>query len=281
MQSGPVEDKLQAYGPSVRGEPGGVAIVKSQVDRRAYRWLNLVVLLLLALLACCYLRDGRLPAPEQLDAALGDEPLQLPVDAAPFDRQVAGESYHLVPVASYDIKGLVVSEHDSKTWWDYVHKAAGDFINTNDVCVVWGHDALSGSYRKMSFSNSEWSCDFSYPKDPDGNLFQTDSVSNNHLLTEVPATARALRSLRVGDQIRIRGYLVNYANARRAPDQYRVSSTVRTDTGDGACEIIYVTDLIILSAATRLWSVLRVLCFLSLAICAVIWLALPYRGRPD
>jgi hypothetical protein len=186
-----------------------------------------------------------------------------------------------VPVASYDIKGLVVSEHDSKTWWDYVHKASGDFINTNDVCVVWGADAVSGIYREMSFSNSEWSCDFSYPKGPDANLFQADGLSTNHLLTERPVTARALRNVRVGDQIRIKGYLVNYANSKRAPEQYRISSTTRTDTGDGACEIIYVTDLTILSAATRLWSVLRVFCFLALAACAVIWLILPYRGRPD
>ena len=281
MQSGPVEDKLQAYGPSVRGEPSGAAIVKSQVDRRAYRLLNFAVLTLLLLLGLSLWRDGRLPQPGQLDAALADQPVQLATDVAPFDRQVAGESYHLVPVASYDIKGLVVSGHDSRTWWDYVHKASGDFINTNDVCVVWGADATSGIYREMSFSNSEWSCEFSYPRGPDGALFRSDAISNNHLLTEVPATARALRDLRVGDQVRIKGYLVNYANAGRAPGQYRVSSTVRTDTGDGACEIIYVTDVTVLSPATRLWRVLRNFCLVALVVCAVTWLALPYRGRPD
>jgi hypothetical protein len=281
MQSGPTEDRLKAYGPSIRGEPSGAAIVQSQVDRRAYHLLNIAVLSLIALLALCYLLDGRLPGPEQLDAAIADEPLQLPTDLAPFDRQVAGETYHLVPVASYDIKGLVVSQHDSKTWWDYVHKEAGDFINTNDVCVVWGADAVTGIYREMSFSNTEWSCEFTYPRGPDGNLFRSDGLSNNHLLTEAPVTARALRNLRVGDQIRIKGYLVNYANSKRAPDQYRISSTTRTDTGDGACEIIYVTDLIVLSSATRLWSTLRVFCFLALMVCAVVWLMLPYRGRPD
>jgi hypothetical protein len=279
MEKPPPLDPALEPGPSMRVRPAASAIIASQVDRRAYHLLNMVVLATVMLLVLSFFRDQRLPTPEQLDPQIAEEPLQEPIDMAPFDRNVGREVYHLVPLARYDIKALVVSSHDANTWWDYIHKQVGDFINVTDLCVVWGNDATTGIYREMSFSNSEWSCDFSLDGPRAEQLFKTDGLSNNHILSDDPHTVKALRSLRIGDQIRIKGYLVNYANSGRAPNDYRNTSLTRLDVGDGACEIIYVTDLIVLSAGTRAWMVLRTCCFVVLAICAVIWLMLPYRGR--
>lgn len=58
--------------------------------------------------------------------------------------------------------------------------------------------------------------------------------------------------MRIGDQIHFSGLLVNYRDVR-APDYWRNTSTVRTDTGDGACEVVFVKDLQILKAETHRW----------------------------
>jgi hypothetical protein len=278
MEQPPAPSSFESLGPSLRAAPLGTAVLRSHVDRRPYQRLYLVMLFFLALMVLCYVRDERLPAPQQLDAAIAKEPLQEATSVEPFDKSVDGEQYHLVPMASYDITALVVSAHDSRTWWDYIHKEAGDFINVNDLCVVWGPDATSGLYLKASFSNSEFSCQWSAP-DSVIHALDYDGISNNHLLTEDRFAARELRDVRIGDQIRIRGYLVNYANKTRAPQSYRNTSLVRTDTGDGACEIIYVKDLTVLHAGTRLWLILKYVCALALVCCAGVWLALPYRGK--
>ena len=68
------------------------------------------------------------------------------------------------------------------------------------------------------------------------------SFSNNHLVTADTKLLKGIRSIKDGDYVRIKGYLVNlYWN--EDGENYWKTSTVRTDDGDGACEVIYVTDI--------------------------------------
>ena len=47
-----------------------------------------------------------------------------------------------------------------------------------------------------------------------------------------------------GDQIKIKGYLVDYKVAKDGQTLFtRGTSTTRTDNGNGACETIYVEDV--------------------------------------
>ena len=52
-----------------------------------------------------------------------------------------------------------------------------------------------------------------------------------------------------GDQIHLKGYLVTYSHGGGT----RGTSLTRDDTGNGACETIYVTDINILRKANRFW----------------------------
>ena len=77
-----------------------------------------------------------------------------------------------------------------------------------------------------------------------------------------------------GDQIRVRGYLAGYTSAGGSR---RGTSTTRTDTGDGACETIYVEHFNIVEAATSYW---RISMWASLALLLtglVIHFRRPYR----
>src|SRR5262245_14802064 len=85
----------------------------------------------------CWQRDG-LPPPQSLDPALASEPLQTPIDRAPFETTVGGVTYTVRPLYAYDLHGLVVSKHDADTWWDWIHAATHDKLNITDLCVIWG-----------------------------------------------------------------------------------------------------------------------------------------------
>lgn len=66
------------------------------------------------------------------------------------------------------------------------------------------------------------------------------SSANMHMIPSSPEVERALKRLRRGDVIRIQGYLVDVDHD--SGWKWRTSMT-RSDTGQGACEIIYVEDV--------------------------------------
>lgn len=84
-----------------------------------------------------------------------------------------------------------------------------------------------------------------------GKALNMSEISNNHLITASSVIRDQINSIRKGDQIRIRGMLVNYRPADAV--QSRISSMSRADKGDGACEIILVDQVDFIKPAKRLW----------------------------
>ena len=100
------------------------------------------------------------------------------------------------------------------------------------------------------------------------------------MVTDDPQVARALRAVRVGDQVHVRGYLVDYITFRNgAPAGTRVSSEVRTDTGPGACEVLYVESLDVLGSSGRAWRLAWKIALGVLAASLLAWLVLPVKFR--
>jgi hypothetical protein len=98
------------------------------------------------------------------------------------------------------------------------------------------------------------------------------------MVTDDPAIARALRKVRIGDQIRVQGYLVDYTTLKNGvPAGTRVTSTVRTDTGNGACEVLYVESLELLGSAGRAWRLAMNAALVAFALSVVAWLLLPVK----
>lgn len=236
----------------------------------------MVASLLVAALAW-WMKDA-LPPPEKLVAQLDGEPKQASVNRPAFSTSVEGVAYRIQPRFSYDISALVVSLHHSDTWWDYAHKAWEDHINLMDLCVVWGGSARRGAYRDISFSNNQWECHWSTSSQQAWAAFDQTEVSNNHMVTDDPAIAKALREIRIGDQVRVQGYLVDYTTLKNGvPAGTRVTSTVRTDTGNGACEVLYVESLELLGSAGRAWRLAMNAALVVFALSVVAWLLLPVK----
>ncbi|MCV6625238.1 MAG: hypothetical protein OIF38_04030, partial [Cellvibrionaceae bacterium] len=68
--------------------------------------------------------------------------------------------------------------------------------------------------------------------------------------TEDPTIRRQLGKLRIGDQIRIRGWLAEYGGSQGA---IRGSGITRSDSGNGACETVYVRQFELLASNQSIW----------------------------
>ena len=225
-------------------------------------------LLRLGMLACLLIWvltlhfDDRLPAEDGIFPQLFQEPLQVKEDL-PAAFQVTKKKivYTVTPLYRYELFGLVVSQHRSDSLLDISHRRWQDYLNIKDLCVVWGRNIRSGVYRRMKFWNRDFTCMCSFPDQETGRLFSGSHLSNNHILCADESLSRLILKVRPGDQIHFKGYLVSYSQP--ANQFSRGTSTVRDDTGNGACETVYVTDFSILKRANPVWRALNAPAFLA------------------
>jgi hypothetical protein len=237
------------------------------------KWLLAANLLLLGV---ALWHSDALPPPAELVSALQDEPMQTAVRQAAFTTTSNGIDYTIQPLYEYDLAGLVVSKHDAKTWWDRLHREWNDNLNIVDLCVVWGNNARSGAYSDISFSSGQFTCNFSTRADAAYRAFDQTAISNNHLLTDRPDVAKLLRTVRVGDQIHFHGHLAEYSH-HHGMEFKRGTSTVRTDTGNGACETVFLDSVEIIRAGGKRWRTLVWVASLMLAVGVFAWFARPVR----
>ena len=183
--------------------------------------------------------------------ALADEPQQTRADRRPFDVAFNEETYRVEPEFAYDITGMVVSFRHHHEDNSRMHALAKDHLNMLDVCVVWGDNPANERLDKISFWNGLFTCNVKTRDQAAWDAFDMNQLSNNHLLSDDELIRRQVKKVRVGDQIRVRGYLASYTSSVGT----RGTSTTRTDTGNGACETIYVEDFRIVKAVTSYWRI--------------------------
>lgn len=231
-----------------------------------------------------WLRDA-LPEPQALQQRLRNEPVQTALEtgpgasalAAPFQTTVGGVTYSITPRAEYEIWGLVVSRHDSDSWIDWIHQAWNDHLNVVDLCVVFAENVERGGYVGLNYSSGQFVCYVQTGSSEKWQRFSMRALSNNHVLTDRPDLVRKLRSIRIGDQIRMRGVLAEYAHNQGMPFT-RGTSLTRDDTGNGACETLFVQEVEVLQSGGGPW---RVLIWVGVALFAlglVLWLRAPFRA---
>lgn len=163
--------------------------------------------------------------------AEGREPLQTPAPAAllPF----ALEDAILTPLAGISIDARVLSRRD-------YHSGETARLSPTDLALGWQDMARDAVLAHLSISQSgRW---YQYrwrdapPLEPSVIARQS---ANMHLIPANPLVAHSLSKVRQDQRVRIDGWLVE----AKMPGGIWRSSTTREDTGDGACELIYVCAL--------------------------------------
>lgn len=236
------------------------------------------LLLGVLLVVAAWWRSDQLPPTATLLPEALAEPIEVQVMQPEFNKTVAGYEYLVRPRYRYEISGLVTSLHHADAWWDSEHRKAHDRFNIADLCLIWGRNASSGIYHRLQFSNTQWACHVGYANPEDGRAFVRTQMSNNHLLADSPYVERELLDIRVGEQVRLRGWLVDYASL----DHGQVFSVRTTSHGhDGEnCEVLYVTSVEHLRAAPRsIWPWLFWIGIAMTAVCGAGWLLLPPNYR--
>ena len=187
---------------------------------------------------------GRLVTSAEIEASLLREPVQGATARKPFEFEYKGRQCRVTPVAAYELWGLVVSHNNIESIADMYHDSTS--VDTKDLCVIWGGNLESDDFREVEFKSGSWTCYFQYPA---GVQFAHYELGNNHLITDDPAIRDQIAEVRVGDQIRMSGLLVDY-QMDDWEGFWRRSSTVRDDT---LCEVVFVEELEVLQQGTPGW----------------------------
>ena len=216
----------------------------------ATRLTNILIVTSCIWLLVSFWNRNALPGEINYVPEIAEEPQQTPTSERPFYASVNGVEYLVEPEYAYDLTGMVVSyrRHDGNS---RMHMLANDHINMMDVCVVWGENTRSDLHA-IDFWNGIFTCNV-FTRDMNAwESFDMNQLSNNHLIADDEFVRKQVRKIRIGDQVRFRGYLASYSNDLGGK---RGTSTTRTDTGDGACETVYVENFRIVEPATSLWRI--------------------------
>lgn len=171
--------------------------------------------------------------------AIPDEPEQETLVDDQTGQSMADEisvtGARLTPVATFDVVARVLGAER------YRYDQLSSVIPV-DLAAGWGIMSDTSVTNRMNISQSMRFYYVSGPRDlPWEEIFV--SSSNMHLIPSSKKVRSRVLSLRKGQTVHLWGTLVN---VRIAGGGSLRTSTVRTDRGAGACEIIYVDSLVIL-----------------------------------
>ena len=191
---------------------------------------RVVVAVLAVLLAASFLgqcRPSGEPSPRAyLDWV--DDPVQTATDRPPFLFSTRKRAITLTPRADYAITGRVVGV-------EHYRLDASAFLSPYDVAIAWG--PVPDYIDRLSFQQMGR---FVHWQTRDMSLDVQEiiaHVANTHTIPASARVRRAIASLDRGDIVRLEGQLVDAAS----PDGFTWrTSTVRTDDGAGACEVMWV-----------------------------------------
>jgi len=242
------------------------------------RFLNYAVLLLIAICILSCSKKNQLPNSAAVLKDLNANPYQESISQRNYVFDYLGTEYVIHPVAEYEIAGMVVTHNDIGALSDIYHTSSS--VDIRDLCLIWGSNLDSDEFHKVTFWSEPWSCQFQYG--PEVHDFNHSELSNTHLLANSDGVRKAIGKINIGDQVLLRGKLINYAPAC-CSEQLRISSLIRTDTGNGACEVMMVESAEILKAANTGWHQIfhlsKLTLYAALMIKAVLFFSLPPSFR--
>jgi len=160
---------------------------------------------------------------------VADEPVQRQVSSSSREKH----GYRIELVASFDIRGRVLGA-------ERYHFDRGAALSPVDLALGWGPMSDSDVLKQFTFSQggrfySWWAKSLPIPR----NIIETHSA-NMHMIPAADDIERRLKSIRAGNLVHIKGYLVEVTGK----DGFRwKSSLTRDDSGGGACELIWVESL--------------------------------------
>ena len=143
----------------------------------------------------------------------------------------------LSPLANYKIRAIVLSKRKYGSSWT-------SKISPYDLALGWGgvsrQENLDHIKFKQVFRWYRYRYDAQCPISQD---YISKHSSNHHIIPANSNITKAIMSIRKKDIVELEGKLVNVNGKYKGKSVHWITSTTRDDTGDGSCEILYVTKV--------------------------------------
>ena len=195
------------------------------------KWL---LLSLAAVLLVVYLLEDRGHSTFPAGVLVPEEPAQSPLSGGPYWQK---GKYRFSARADFSLRARILSAE--RYWLD-----GAAAVSPIDFAVGWGPMSDQRTIDQMGFGQTgRW-----WRYWPKGTQFPipaseiTSHSANMHMIPADDNVLKALRNVRRGDLVSLTGYLVDVESSSgwKWP-----TSLSRTDTGNGACEIVWVRRLVI------------------------------------
>lgn len=193
--------------------------------------MKIKYILILGLMAfgIYYWYDGRPVTHEGKGQIAKEKPRQTPSKAKVF---TFGDGYLITPMADFDITARVLSKE--RYWLGTESELA-----PVDLALGWGpmSDDKVLSELKISQRNRwfYWNCrKYPIPRDQ-----IEHNAANMHLIPADDDIGSKIKGVKVGSLVRFKGHLVR---VNRPDGWHWESSMSRTDTGNHACEVVFVKE---------------------------------------
>lgn len=191
-------------------------------------------LLVLCLLACCSRPQKSGFNTDEIDTSR--DPIQNRLASIePILLETKHGRYTLTPVAEYQLAGKVVGKETYSYGWE-------SEISPLDLAIAWGNLAESEHEKYVSFSQRNRWYFYEYkPGSPHDHSSIISHSSNNHIIPASENLLRALKEIGKNEKVILEGFLINLKGTYKGGEVYWNTSLTRKDTGNGSCELFYVT----------------------------------------
>lgn len=171
-------------------------------------------------------------------------PIQTRTSGSIF-KKIDNENIKITYVAEYTIVGRVVDVQN------YRENNLENKLSPIDIGLSWGFLANEENHQKLNWSSlgnrflSWYTSNNEWVNMIGGRNQIIKNHSNNHLIPSNNEIEKLIKNIKEDDYIMIEGYLVNInCNLNDGSNFYWNTSTSRSDEGNGACELIYVNNII-------------------------------------
>ncbi len=174
--------------------------------------------------------------PDEIDTS--QDPIQTSYKSdVPIIREFKNGLFTITPIAEYKISGVMVSKETYSSEWE-------GKISPADLAMVWGKLAEPEYDRYITYSQRNRWYFYKYkPGSPFDNAYVISHSGNHHIIPANENVHRAIKTIKRKEKVVLEGFLVNIKGTYKGRTVTWNTSLSRTDTGNGSCELFYVSKV--------------------------------------
>jgi len=205
------------------------------MKRRQFSWFILIILFLYFLSGC---NRPKLTGVESDEIDTSQDPIQASYKSdEPIIKEIKNGHFTMTPVAEYKISGMVVGKETYSSGWD------GE-ISPVDLAIVWGKLAKTEYDQYITYNQRNRWYFYQYKAGcPFDNSFVISHSANNHIIPANENIYEAVKTIGKKDMVVLEGVLVNIKGTYKGQPVTWNTSLSRKDTGNGSCELFYVSKI--------------------------------------